>query len=424
VGSGRLDYDGPPGVFKAALCAGGDPPFCSISSGRWPIVTTEEPLRRGNHWVPASYLAAFAAEETRKGVLYVYDREHPERLPFTSSAERVARENKLYVVKGPSGQEHDLIERYFADHIEKPFGPVRNRLVFGPEIGLSRTLSRAEWEVLCLFVSCLWLRTPVMRESLNHIITFLATHDARQALQERQAKLARGESIPEAVQPELVRSSLQALDEGRIVGRPSHAAWLQIALPMMVQGAREIQRIPHRVVDYPPGLELPATDAPVVMSQQLPDGHLVATTGWVNSTTLITVPLSPRVLLVMGYGINGNRTIGSRSWCEAARARVISAADRWVYAGEPAKDIGQLLSQSVRQVARVEYSGGMAFPGDSVNDAVRRMMETDPEGASIRLGFGQPPTFRDATKGLWEWMPGQLESLLLRALDRSQRKPK
>jgi hypothetical protein len=384
----------------------------------------QEPLRRGNHWVPASYLTAFAAEETRKGALYVYDREHPARQPFASSAERVARENRLYVVKGPSGQEHDLIERFFADRIERPFGSVRNRLVYGPEVGLLRKLSGDEWEVVRQFVTCLWLRTPIMRESLNHILTFLATLEARQALQERQARLARGESIPEPVDPELVRSSLQALDEGRVVGRPSHAGWLQIALPMMVEGAQAIHRIPYRIVDYPPDLDLPATDAPVVMSQQLPDGHLVATTGWLESTTLITVPLSPRVLLVMGYGIVGNRDIGARGWCEAVRARTIGAADRWVYAREPAKDIGLLLGQSVRQVVRVEYSGGMVFPGDSVNDAVRNMMDTDPEGSSIRLRFGQPPTFRDAMKGHWDWKPGQLTSLLWRGFQQSQRKPK
>src|SRR5262249_41138862 len=151
----------------------------------------------------------------------------------------------------------------------------------------------------------------------------LGTLEARQALQDRQVRLSRGEPLPESVDPELVRSSLQALDEGRIVGKPSHAGWLQIVLPMMMEGAQAIHGLPHRIVDYPPGLELPATDAPVVMSRQLPDGHLIATTGWLNATTLITVPLSPKVMLVMGSGIVGNRAIGSRSWCEAVRARVI-----------------------------------------------------------------------------------------------------
>jgi hypothetical protein len=126
-------------------------------------------LRRRNHFVPASYLAAFAHGSKKDGPLWAYRRSNP-RAPLRTRPKAAAIEKDLYVRPTQKSTRDDEVERFFATEIERPFVAIRNRLVYGSAVGLQTSLGSLhpdERTVVARFIAFQALRGPGDRDAMR-----------------------------------------------------------------------------------------------------------------------------------------------------------------------------------------------------------------------------------------------------------------
>lgn len=344
-------------------------------------------LRRKNHWVPVSYLAAFTSDGSPDGLLTVRDREAPDKclgLPPRS----VAVERDLYVVRGEEeGSMNDEVERILASDVEAPFIPVRNHLVYGHAHGLTGTLSHEDCEVLRTFVAFQHIRTPAFREQLQlleewigvtHAHTLIADHERVSAIHQR----ATGRPLT----PEESKNLLRALEEERIQIRPQPKGWLTYAVGQLSDLIRIIEKLPWAVFHSPPGVLLPTSDTPLVVVRRKSTEEFVHGGGLAEPNLEAVFPLSPTTVLVLGQALRRFADHGSERWFRQVRWRITSGARRWLYMRQDDNELARILYNTSAPEMVVEYPGGAFTRGQSAIRAVLDMKQKNAGSALTRYG--------------------------------------
>lgn len=344
-------------------------------------------LRRKNHWVPASYLAAFTHDGSPNGLLTVRDREAPDkclRLPPRS----VASERDLYVVGGEEeGSKNDEVERILASDVEAPFIPVRNHLVYGHTHGLTGALSDEDCEVLRTFVAFQHIRTPAFREQLQlleewigvtHAHTLFANHERVSAVHQH----ATGKPLT----PEESRDLLRALEEERIQIRPQPKGWLTYAVGQLSDLIRIIEKLPWAVFRAPSGVLIPTSDTPLVVARRKTSDEFIHGGGWAQSNMEAVFPLSPTTVLVLGQALRQFSDQGSEQWFRQVRTRITTGARRWLYMCQDDDELARTLYSTNAPEMVIEYPGGVFTRGQSAIRAVLDMKQKNAGSALTRYG--------------------------------------
>lgn len=344
-------------------------------------------LRRKNHWVPASYLAAFTNDGTSDGLLSVRDRKTPSKcllLPPRS----VAVERDLYVVRGEEeDSKNDEIERILSTDVEAPFIPVRNHIVYGREHGLTGVLSDEDREVLRTFLAFQHIRTPAFREQLQlleewigatYAHTLFADHQRVSAIHQRET----GKPLI----PEQSKAVLRALEEERILIRPQPKGWLTYAVGQLSALIRIIEKLPWAIFRSPHGVLVPTSDTPVVLVRRKTPDDFVHGGGWAEPNVEATFPLSPTTVLVVGQALRHYSDQGSEHWFRQVRMRISSGARRWLFMRQDDDDLAHSLYSTSAPEMAIEYPGGSYTRGDSAIRAVLDMKRKNAGSALTRYG--------------------------------------
>lgn len=239
-------------------------------------------LRVNNHWVPVTYLTAFAGSD---GQLWMYRREEPWS-PRRVCPHNVAKENRLYVME-EGLEQPDFVERFLARHVEAPFTLVRNKLIYGPEVGVLPKPLPHETFALALFIGIQYGRTPSYRQQVEWMASFKAMFDLRirfQDLPKMQAEYREktGKQIPLRE----IRWWRDQFDAGELEIRPGRGLWLATFLKGALVITECITDLPCRLFRAPEGLEIPTSDAPVVLARRANDcGVYHLGGGWLSPDT-------------------------------------------------------------------------------------------------------------------------------------------
>jgi hypothetical protein len=344
-------------------------------------------LRRLNHWVPASYLAAFTDTGRKDGLLRAYRRDAPSRT-LSLPPHAVAKERDLYVVESPEARLDDSIERMLADYIEGPFVPVRNHLVYGRAHGLTGRLSESDKDALAFFLAFQQVRTPRFRENVNLLATFQGNLLARSHFQDlekaRHGFEAAHDGTPFTL--EEVAAIRDALENGDIIIEPTDKHWLEVAMRIALDLRPVIRALPRKIVSLGEDANLPTCDEPVVPVRRVSMTEYRHGGGLNQADVEITLILSPNTVLVLGDSVGRYRDHGTPEWVEQVRERTVSAARQWVFAREEDSRVPTILGRSRPPTNIIEFPGGSLRPGESAHAAVRVMMERNPGEAIIRAG--------------------------------------
>lgn len=332
-------------------------------------------VRRLNHWVPASYLAAFTDNGTKDGLLHPVRRDSARKLIPPLPPRASAKERDLYVAIDADGALDDSIERMLAAHIEGPFIPVRNALVYGPQVGITGTLDFDSEEALAFFIALQQIRTPKFREQFNLMAAFGGNLLARARFQNlKQAKADLEETVGRPVTIDEVIEIRDDLERGNLLVEPNDKLWLAHGMKLAMDLKPVIRSLPRRILRTPPGINLITNDAPVVLVRRMTENEYKHGGGWLAHNVEVTLPLSPTTLLVLGFGLDSFGDQGSAEWWRQVRHRLATGADQWVFASAPDPEAANWLWTSRAPKHAVEYPGGKLQPGQSAYAAVRDMM--------------------------------------------------
>jgi hypothetical protein len=345
-------------------------------------------LRVGNHWIAESYFAPFTDGGQRDGLLHVYSRDDPQH-PRRLAPEVVAKEKYLYVIRVPGQPPDDGLERMLGDHVEGPFMLMRNKLVYGPEVGIYPVLDGKERAQLAMYLAFQQMRTPYMRDVITWFSSFARTawtgaqlSDPRRAQREIEEESGRAISLEEI---ERMRDGFQS---GGLVMVPPENYWLSHAMELAQPISCEIAQLPLRVVRMHAGVRLPTCDTPLVLAAMgdAPDQYVLGG-GWAGERTEALFPLSPTLALVLTRNPDRDRVIGSVEWCRSARRRIVEGAQRWVYCSEAAPDVPKLLRRSKPPSVGVEFGGARYLTRDNdVASVVGELFRRDTGLETIRFG--------------------------------------
>lgn len=339
-------------------------------------------LRRLNHWVPEAYLRAFTATD---GLLQVYRRSAGTH-HFRAAPSAIAKERDLYVIKR-DGKFDDTLERLFADSIEAPFVPIRNRIVFGRDVGFTNVLTVKEESTVALYVAFQALRTPRTRDKIKLMTEFHASAMLRgRLLNVRQAQRDFERALGRPSTEQEIMKMREALDEGRIVPHATQTHWLKMVFELSQKLAEIIARLPRRIMYVPDGIQLPTSDDPVVLVRRHTSQAYVHEGGWDDPFVEVTFPLSPACVLVIGGALTTFDDQGTRGWFDQVRHRIISGANEWVFSPREDAAIPTVLAKAPRPVDVVAYPGGRVERGEPIMPAVIDMMNTNPGRATIAFG--------------------------------------
>jgi hypothetical protein len=308
-----------------------------------------DPLRRRNHFVPASYLAGFTNSRSRVGTLAVYERTvgAPVRL---LRPQDVATKRDLYVRDLGHGQLDDQVERLLADHVDGPFAPIRDRLAFGAEVGMLPSISAvspADREVLARFAAFQMLRTPEEREATRWLGEFsshalMSEKLGRNGEVRRYFEQLRG-SIFTDREVESLRTTLLNLSPLRRQTQD----WLPRTVRIAIRLAEALLDMKWRLIRASHGLEFVTSDMPFVCvrrgasSRERTLGAAIGESGFEA-----TLALSPGVVLYMSPTDPGDDYFASTDLTASLRERTVRYARRWVYARQADESIQRLLQES------------------------------------------------------------------------------
>lgn len=344
-------------------------------------------LRIANHWVPASYLTPFTVDGQWDSILYVYRREEP-REPLELPPKAVAKEKYLYVPRIEGRELDDSLERVLATHVEPQFALIRNRLVWGRQVGLDRSLSDDERRDLATFLAFQQLRTQAARDTIEYMQSFMGTLMMRSRLEDLRA--ARAEFIEEAgieVSEHDLAELRDQLDRGDMVVAGAEGRWLATALRTIRDVAEAIFRLNWRVVDLPPGVTLPTCDDPLVIIRRASgsDSYRVGG-GWLEPGVEATLALSPKCVLVLSISLAQFPDIGTEAWARSLVERTVKHAQRWVFSPVQDSAIGDYLAESDAPSPVIEFGGEQYAARGDPNQAVLDLLKSDDDEGYIRFG--------------------------------------
>lgn len=342
-----------------------------------------EPLRRRNHWVPASYLAAFTDSGRDSGLLTVLDRHRPE-WQRESLPHAIAFERDLYIVPGPEeGTETDSLERYFGDYLEGPFVRIRNHLAYGSTVGMTGVLTEDERVTLSMYLAAQQLRTPAHRAQAEVFLRWSAEFFSQAALSNPSFLEDIG-PLPAELGP--AASVLELFESGKLRADITEKAWLQFAIPQLPKIAEIIHSLPHRVVRMPPDIVLPTSDAPLPIVKRVAANTYCHGAGWRDPEAEATLPLSPHTVLVLGGALERYADHDTHAWAVQLRHRIVTGAQRWLYLREHDAAIAALLYSTSAPETEIQHSAGRFRAGDSANADVRALREASAGSDIVRFG--------------------------------------
>lgn len=285
-------------------------------------------LRVNNHWVPITYLKAFTDTGTEAGKLWMYDRKNP-RKPKHLPPGVVAKQKYLYVAE--IGLEvPDFIERFLDRYIERPYGSIRNKLVYGKKVGIKPHLNANEAYSLALFIAMQQGRTPFARDRAEWLASFHAMFDMRLnfqdigAVQQQYFKKTGKRPTKSAI-----LGWRDELDTGKLEIRPGHELWLGTFLAGALVATEHILSLRWRLIRAPQGQEFPSSDMPVVLARRVGSQYELGG-GWQEDNIEATITLSPQCVLVIGPNVYDDEDIGSTEWCANVIRRTVLHSERFV----------------------------------------------------------------------------------------------
>ncbi len=344
-------------------------------------------VRVDNHSVPISHLTAFTDSGRANGRVWTYDRKTPSA-PKHLAPPIIAKQKGLYLIEYedmPDEIPEDFIERVLATYVEAPFPCIRNKLVYGLDVGILPVTTDRERLDLAMFMAVQQMRTPAHRRRIEWLGAVHATFDLRVRL---EAALGGGTGSPglEDASPRELRKYIAALDRGDLRLVPPKEHWLWSFLKVAYHMAPMVAALPWRLVRAPEGVEFVTCDAPVVSVTRAP-GQLEYSLGggWANPTSETVFAVSPKHVLVVGRNAEDDPLIGTAKWCVAVRDRTIRNADRFVFARSADTQVGEVLASSEAPTSVVDFAGEQYPTSASVGTVVKRLMHTG-DGTVIRWG--------------------------------------
>ena len=335
-----------------------------------------EGVRVNNHWVPASYLEAFTATGAADGPIILYDR-RAATSPRETGVPVIAVHKHLYVADSARVEVPDVIERFLATFIEKPFPPIRARLVQQAMSGMESPLSRADKASLALWVAVQHVRTPHQRdfnlwlEEIHGTFTALVRARDSHSSHDRRAR----------------RRMKADLISGRLAIKSPRDRWIGSFLGHAFELSQALQRMQFSALPVPESITLPTSDAPVVVSGRLP-GELTYRfeAGVAHADAEILMPLSPAVVLVLRHESN-DVVLGTGAWAETVVERVARNADRFLYAPKRSKVFEDLIGLSPKPDSVIDIDGQQFTVGTAPGFVADRIMRS--RSNIIRVGSRQ-----------------------------------
>jgi hypothetical protein len=355
-----------------------------------------EPLRRRNHYVPASYLANFTREETRRGRVWVYSRDEPMR-PKHLSLNVVGLERDLYLRDDGQGPD-DAMERYLADAVEGPFAAVLNRIVRGSRVGFipsAGALSAADRSTVARFLTFQLLRTPVERDATRWLGELGTLGEVRENLQptadlRRSLDAASGRSLTAEEE-----KAWLAFFTGLPQIRKQVADWIPRTRRNAERFAPLLEQLEWRVVRVPNSVELVTCDMPLVCARknQRPGSYSLG--GAFGEPDFEgTLALSPRYFLIVTHAIQDEDALRTEEFARSVRSRTIEYAHRWVYSLSNNEQVARDLAASPAPGYFIEFDGRvfhMGHPPQEIEEEIQRSGVR-----TLQFRYGVPGRVQDA----------------------------
>ncbi len=347
-------------------------------------------IRVDNHSVPLSHLKVFTDSGREDGRVWMYDRRVP-RTPKQLAPPVIAKQKGLYLIEheeAPDDIPRDFFERVLASHVEAPFALIRNKLVYGLEVGILPVLTDRERLDLAVYIAAQQMRTAAHWRKMEWIGSVHATFDVRARL---EAALRRGPRSPglEGMAPREIRKYIAELDRGELKVVPPREHWLGSFMKASYEMAPSIAALPWRLERSSGAVEFVTSDAPIVVATRTSgETRYSLGGGWANPACETIFALSPTHVLVIGPDVESDPVIGTMEWCGTVRDRTITNADRFVFARTADPRVTDLLMSSKAPTSVVEFGGRQYTTGGPVGEVVQRLLEAD-DGTIVRWGSPQ-----------------------------------
>jgi len=344
-------------------------------------------VRVSHHTVPVAHLKVFTDTGRESGCVWMYNRAAP-HAPKHVAPRVIAKQKRLYTIeheKALAELPEDFFERILATHIEGPFTLIRNKLVFGPNVGILPVLTPREELDLAMFLVAQQLRTPAFRRRIEWMGAVHATFDVRARL---DAVTRGGAAWPSMknLAPREAQRYIEQFDRGELMLVPPKEHWLWAFLKLSYEGAPMVAALPRRLVHARGGVEFVTCDGPVVTARRIPgDLECVVGDGWKHPLCEAVFALSPTHALVVGPNVETDPVIGTAEWCTSVRDRTIRNADRFVFARSPDSRISEILASSKAPTSVMEFDGEQHETGQPVGKVAKRMFEAG-DRAIVRWG--------------------------------------
>lgn len=350
-----------------------------------------EPLRRRNHYVPAGYLKHFTPERTRKGRLWVYDREAPgeaKHLKLNS----VGLMRDLYIRETDQGP-GDEAERFLDREVEGPFVEVLDRLVRRLRVGLVPSvdaLSPADRNVIARFVTFQMLRTPTERDATRWLGRLSTFGEIRSHLQP-------GSELRRDLESDLGRQLTPGEEDAfltLIAGLPQFRGqaedWIPRTFRNAARFAPSVASLEWRIVCAPASVNLVTCDMPIVCTRRLDSpGAYVLGGAFGEAEFEATLALTPRIFLLITHRVEDEAALRTEAFAWSVRERTIDYAHRWLFSKIEDPAAGAHLSASPPPSYYVEFAGRVFRVGHSPEEIEREIRRTG--AGTLQFRYGVPP---------------------------------
>jgi hypothetical protein len=249
---------------------------------------------KNHHYVPSFHLSLFTTSETADGELFVLDKQH--RRKWVSTPRKTGRANNFYRVEADEGDPMGM-EKVLS-FVEDKCAPVVLDVVTN-----KRLPTGVDFDVLLNFVALSFVRVPSIRATTSDFIDRVGKSLARLAfLGDDGAKRLR--SNLEAAERKLSDDELKKLqafvesDDYTVnLDQNWHIQLMRDSVGVLLPALAKRHWAVWTVADGAP--DLVCSDRPVTLWQL--DPHPLIPPGFGTPNTVLTIPLSRRVLLVSRF---------------------------------------------------------------------------------------------------------------------------